>query len=102
MTEANWMNIPGRQRHCTGIRRNTRTTMIGSVKRKAIFGALVVLDAALLGTAVTLVSRIFKKKAQEEVVDAIIKENEANIINSDTYGSEDATDGSEKYDGLGE
>ena len=53
--------------------------MIGSLKRKAIFGSLAVLNAVLLGTAVTLASRIVKKKAQEEVVDAIIKENEVQV-----------------------
>ena len=51
--------------------------MISKLKNKALFGALVVLDSALLGTSVALVKRIMKKRAHQEVVDAIIKENES-------------------------
>ena len=50
--------------------------MIGKLKNKALFGALAILDTALLGTSVALAKRIMKKIAHQEVVNAIIKENE--------------------------
>ncbi len=69
--------------------------MIGGLKRKAVFGTLAVLDAVLLGSVVTLARHILKKKAHEEVVDAIIKENEASTINTDAYRVGDMMNGSE-------
>ncbi|MCR5685701.1 MAG: hypothetical protein K6G81_09850 [Lachnospiraceae bacterium] len=70
--------------------------MFGKLKGKALIGALAVLDAVLAGTVVALTRKLIRNTAQNEVVDAVIKENEenvgesvANVESSASCGKED-------------
>ncbi len=67
--------------------------MFGKLKGKALIGALAVLDAVLAGTIVTLSRKLIKNTAQNEVVDAVIKENEENAGESVDNGESSASCG---------